>query len=178
MRSALYFGTVRHRRREPILHAFRYRTFWVYLDLFELDSVFKGRWLWSTKRFSLAWFRRRDHFGDPSRPLDACVRDLVRERLKIDVNGPIRILTHLRYFGYVQNPVSFYYCFAENGEDLLAVVAEVTNTPWSQRYCYALRATDEAGNAVQKITSTFRKALHVSPFMAMDQDYRDRKSVV
>ena len=29
--------------------------------------------------------------------------------------GPIRLLTHLRYFGYCMNPVSFYYCFDADG---------------------------------------------------------------
>ncbi len=56
-------------------HAFRYRLFMVYLDLAELDDVFRGRWLWSTRRPALARFDRRDHFGDPAQPLDDAVRD-------------------------------------------------------------------------------------------------------
>ncbi|NNE04613.1 MAG: DUF1365 family protein, partial [Xanthomonadales bacterium] len=70
MNSAIFEGQVRHRRLKPRVHAFNYRMFMVYLDLSELDSVFAGRWLWSTSRRALARFRREHHMGDPSVPLD------------------------------------------------------------------------------------------------------------
>ena len=54
MHSCLYEGQVRHTRSEPVLHRFRYSIFQIYLDLDELDTVFAGRWLWSTKRAALA----------------------------------------------------------------------------------------------------------------------------
>lgn len=128
--SAVYEGTIRHRRREPTEHEFRYRIFMLYLDLAELPALFDGRWLWSARRPALAWFRRADYLGDPAVPLDAAVRDLVRERTGARPTGPIRLLTHLRYFGYAQNPVSFYYCFSADGSAVETIVAEVTNTPW------------------------------------------------
>ena len=68
MNSCLYEGWVSHRRFVPVKHSFRYRVFQVCLDLSELDTVFAGRWFWSTKRFAVAWFRRQDHVGDPSLP--------------------------------------------------------------------------------------------------------------
>ena len=111
MNSALYFGRVVHRRRRPVPHAFSYRVFLAYLDLAELPGVFAKRWLWSARRPAVARFRRSDYLGDPAKPLDQAVRELVRKELGREAPGPIRLLTHLRYFGYVQNPVSFYYCF-------------------------------------------------------------------
>ena len=69
MESALYTGWVRHRRWNPVPHAFRYPLFMLYLDLDELDRVFAGRWLWSTTRPALARFRREDHVGDPRVPV-------------------------------------------------------------------------------------------------------------
>ncbi|HKL78239.1 MAG TPA: DUF1365 family protein, partial [Gammaproteobacteria bacterium] len=108
--SALYEGTVVHRRYRPVHHEFRYRLFLVYLDLAELDTVFRGRWLWSVDRPNLAAFRREDHLGPQDVPLDQAVRDLVAERTGRRPVGAIRLLTHLRYFGYGMNPVSFYYC--------------------------------------------------------------------
>ena len=111
MHSALYHGWLDHRRLAPRRHAFRYRLFMAYLDLAELDQVFRGRWLWSTRRAALARFDRRDHLGDPAQPLGDAVRALVAERTGHKPEGPIRLLTHLRHFGYVFNPVSFYYCF-------------------------------------------------------------------
>ncbi len=167
MNSCVYRGTVRHRRFGPVHHAFRYRTFMMYLDLAELDTVFKKRWLWSTTRPVPARFQRADYLGDPAMPLDEAVRRLVSERTGSRPRGPICLLTHLRYFGYVQNPVSFYYCFAEDGVTLQTVVAEVTNTPWGDRHAYVLSAT----RGGRRVHARMPKALHVSPFMPMDQTY-------
>ena len=138
MQSCLYKGRVGHRRYTPVRHEFKYRIFLVYLDLSELDEVFRGRWLWSTRRPTIAWFRRADHFGDPSQSLDESVRSLVQQRTGVWPTGPVRLLTHLRYFGYVMNPVSFFYCFKADGTELQNVVAEVHNTPWNERHCYVL----------------------------------------
>jgi hypothetical protein len=63
MHSALYIGQVRHRRFAPSGHAFLYRLFMAWLDLAELDTVFRGRWMWSTKRPALCWLRRADYLG-------------------------------------------------------------------------------------------------------------------
>lgn len=171
MHSALYLGWLEHRRLAPRPHAFRYRLFMCYLDLAELDSVFRGRWLWSTTRRSLARFRRADHLGDPALPLDEAVRALVAERTGRRPTGPVRLLTHLRYFGYGFNPVSFYYCFDATGRELEAVVAEVNNTPWGERHCYVLEPQVPGAHWLR---ARSEKAMHVSPFhpMALDYDWR------
>lgn len=168
MNSRIYTGWVRHRRNAPRRHEFNYRLFLMYLDLAELGDVFAGRWLWSARRPAIAWFRRRDHLGDPSRPLDDEVRDLVERETGRRPKGRIALLTHLRYFGYCMNPVSFYYCWDEHGGQVESVVAEVSNTPWGERHCYVLDARrGEAG----RLRFAFKKGFHVSPFMDMDQDY-------
>ncbi|HTY40279.1 MAG TPA: DUF1365 domain-containing protein [Thermoanaerobaculia bacterium] len=170
MNSAVYRGTIRHRRFTPARHEFRYRMFMLYLDLDELPAVFDGRWLWSARRFAPAWFRRADYLGSPSVPLAEAVRDLVAERTGQRPSGPIRLLTHLRYWGFVQNPVSFYYCFEPSGAQLQTMVAEITNTPWGERHAYVVRA-NPASDAHE---ARFDKAFHVSPFMPMDQRYEWR----
>lgn len=174
MNSALYFGRIRHRRLTPVANAFCYQAFLVYLDLAELDRVFRGRWLWSTRRFAPAWFRRADHLGDPECPLDACVRDLVRERAGFRPAGPVRLLTHLRYWGYCMNPVSFYYCFAAGSDRLEAIVAEIHNTPWGERHCHVLDC--RAQQTESSLVFAFPKEFHVSPYMPMDVDYAWRLS--
>ncbi len=63
--SAVYVGSVRHRRLRPHARGFRYRLYLLYLDLAELDRVFTGRRFWSVGRRNLAEFRRSDYFGDP-----------------------------------------------------------------------------------------------------------------
>ena len=168
MHSALYHGWLDHRRLAPRRHAFRYRLFMAYLDLAELDHVFRGRWLWSTRHAALARFDRRDHLGDPAQPLDQAVRALVAERTGHRPEGPIRLLTHLRYFGYVFNPVSFYYCFEPAGRTVEAVVAEVHNTPWGERHCYVLRSDSPAADSLHARSV---KAMHVSPFHPMSLHY-------
>ncbi len=152
----------------PVDHAFSYRMFMMYLDLDELDRVFAGRWFWSASRRAAARFRREDHLGDPSRPLADCVRDLVARESGERPRGPIRLLTHLQYFGYCFNPVSFYYCFDEDDRRVEAIVAEVNNTPWGERHCYVLRDEAPAGGH-QRFAPA--KRMHVSPFMPMDVDY-------
>jgi DUF1365 family protein len=171
MKSALYTGWVRHRRFAPRAHAFRYRIYLTYLDLAELPALFDRFWLWSARRRALAAFRRSDYHGDPSRPLDACIRDLVAERTGARPVGPIRLLTHLRHFGYCFNPVSFYYCFDAADSRLETIVAEITNTPWDERHVYVLpiAAAERAG--AQGWRFEFDKAFHVSPFLPMDMRY-------
>jgi len=165
--SAIYHGWLDHRRRVPRVHAFRYRVMLAWLDLSELDTVFLGRWLWSTRRAAPLRFDRRDHLGDPALPLADCVRALVRERLGSAPTGAIRVLTHLRHFGYCFNPVSFYYCYDGSGPDerLAAIVAEVNNTPWGERHCYVLDAAQAATGEGWRFR--FDKDFHVSPFMPM-----------
>lgn len=175
MQSRIYTGRVTHRRYLPRPHHFGYRLFMVYLDLDELPGVFDPFYLWSARRPAVAWFRRADHYGDPARPLSETIRALVFARFKVRPQGPIRLLTHLRYFGYCFNPVSFYYC--RNGADTTTdfIVAEVNNTPWGETHCYALDCRGaHAGRGHYRFA--FEKAFHVSPFMPMRQDYEWRLS--
>jgi DUF1365 family protein len=174
MHSAIYRGWLRHRRLAPRPHAFRYSVFMMYLDLAELDALFRGRWLWSATRAAPARFDRRDYLGDPSVPLDTAVRDLVEARSGLRPAGPIRLLTNLRYFGYCFNPVSFYYCFDPAGRRLQAIVADITNTPWGERHAYVLAenaAAGEEGDAPRAFRQATHKIFHVSPFMPMGLDY-------
>ena len=166
MHSAIYQGTVSHRRCGPVEHSFRYSVFMMYLDLDELDRVFAGSWLWSSRRPALARFRRDDYLPGADSLAEA-VRQRVEQETGCRPAGPIRMLTNLRYFGYVQNPITCYYCFDPTGEQLEYILLEVTNTPWSQRTTYVLGCDPAASE--QRIE--FDKAMHVSPFLPMDMRY-------
>ena len=144
----------------------------LYLDLEELPTVLDPYLLWSAKRPALAWFRRSDHFGDSHTPLIECVRNLVEERSGQRPMGPIRLLTHLRYFGYCMNPVSLFFCWNRAGDRIEHVVAEVSNTPWKERHCYVLNYPQEG--TTYDTEFQLQKEFHVSPFMSMDQQYRWR----
>jgi DUF1365 family protein len=142
----------------------------VWLDLSELDTVFRGRWLWSTRGPSLAWFRRADYLGDPGVPLEQAVRDRVQQETGRRPDGPIRMLTHLRYFGLAFNPVTFYYCYDVAGTRVETIVAEITNTPWNERHAYVLGERQNEGHG-EVMRYRFGKRFHVSPFIGMDVAY-------
>ena len=176
LHSAVYEGTVRHRRFAPHPHAFSYRMAQLYLDLDEVDRVFARRWLWSSGRRNLAEFRRSDYLGPVDLPLAEAVRQRVEQAVGRRPVGPIRLLTHLRYAGLVFNPVSFYYCYDADGETLDCIVAEITNTPWKERHAYVLpRETAQARGRV--LRWDFAKTFHVSPFVPMERRYDWRFSI-
>jgi len=171
MNAALYTGTVWHARLTPKKHAFQYRLFMAWLDLDRLDEAFGGRIAWSHRFPTLAWFRRQDHVGDPAVPLAETIRATVLEATGTRPTGPVRLLTHLRYFGFYMNPISLYYCYDEADTEVETVVAEVHNTPWKERHLYVW-----PGEVCRNPASPYRcaKAFHVSPFMEMDHAYRCR----
>jgi DUF1365 family protein len=142
-----------------------------YIDLEELPELWRESRLVSAHGPAPLRFRREDHLGQPEEQLDRSVRRLVRELGAKPVSVPLRLLTNLRHFGYVFNPLSLYYCFDEEDRRIEAVVADVSNTPWNERHRYVLfpESRDPA-------SATFRaahaKQFHVSPFMPMDLEYR------
>lgn len=170
MNSAIYEGLVRHRRFSPIPHSFSYRLFMMYLDFDELPTLFENRWFWSVNRANLASYKRVDHIGNPVIPLDEWVRQLVEARTGSRPTGPIRLLTHLRYFGYVFNPVSFYFCYDRSDRGVDSIVAEITNTPWGERHCYVLGPEQNRASGRKK-RYQFDKVFHISPFIDMDVAY-------
>ena len=170
MHSCFYKGHVRHRRFQPKSHSFSYKLFYVYLDLDELDEVFSKRWLWSSKKAAFAWFKRSDYLGDEKTPLKQAVYQRIIQATGKQPKGPVRILTHLRYFGFIFNPVSFYYCYDETDSHVEFIVAEITNTPWGQRHSYVL-STEKNQINQSRLKFSFNKDFHISPFMPMQMDY-------
>jgi DUF1365 family protein len=160
--SALYEGTVRHRRHGPVEHEFETRVLMALLDLSEIDRLVAAMPLWSSGRGAPVQVRRRDWFDGTERPLAPAIRDLVEDRSGRRPAGRIRMLTQLRTLGWLFNPLTIYFCDDELGRPH-SIVLEVTNTPWHERQWYVLDAHAPA---------PFDKALHVSPFLPMDVDYR------
>lgn len=185
--SRLYTGWVRHRRFVPVSHEFRYPIFMFYLDLDELPSLFSSKWYTSLERFNLVSFRRRDYFQPETECLKQAVIEAAEGSLKqqhiTDVSiRSVRMLTHLRLFNFLFNPVTFYYCFDEH-ENLVCILSEITNTPWDERHHYVLPVNPQGKNRAYPDYSyqpkgrcnhlfEFEKAFHVSPFNPMNMDYR------
>lgn len=169
--SALYEGVVSHSRSGPRRHRFSYRVCMLYLDLAELDGLFARNRFWSAGRFNLACYRREDFLGDPALPLDQAVRARIARETDDVPDGPIRMLTNLRYFGFIINPITCYWCF-DSQERLRYIVAEVTNTPWGERHSYVIPASATAPTEAQ-----FAKQHHVSPFLPMAMTYHWRSTL-
>ena len=163
--SGLFVGTLRHRRFTPIAHAFTYPLFMALLDIDRIPQLMSVSRLTSHNHWNWTSFDDRDHLGDRTGTL--------RERLVVDAaghgidlpDGPIFLLTHLRYLGYCFNPVSFFYCF-DGAQRLRVVLAEVRNT-FGGAHNYWLRSD----SASRTFRAAAAKTLYVSPFMPVDLDY-------
>jgi DUF1365 family protein len=143
----------------------------MYLDLDELPQLLRSHLFLYSTRFSPGSFCRDDHLGDPATPLSDAVGELVAAETGVRPEGPIRLLTQLRRYGYYFSPLNLYYCFDRDGSSVEAVVAEVSNTPWLERHCYVLWDGNRVGPA-DRLRFRHRKAFHVSPFMDMHFDYQ------
>jgi len=198
MKSCIYQGKVRHRRNSPTYHQFDFRTFMLMLDLDELPTVFSKRWLWSTRGRAVARFRDSDRLRSHSHlaTLRQRVEAILAENGISDELSSIGLLTQLRYLGFEMNPVCFYYCFSncsnehqgsstdydwaedtdQHPKRLVAIVAEVNNTPWGEQHNYIIRPDGISGEQAMKRSSIkslpINKSFHVSPFMGMNMDYR------
>ncbi|MFJ3486384.1 DUF1365 domain-containing protein [Pseudomonas sp. NPDC090202] len=169
MNSALYSGWVTHRRFSPRAHAFRYRIGMLYLDLDEQERVMALSPLAGASRLAPFSFRQSDYLREYTRrgiSLIGAVRDILRQALGRAPLGRVCLLTQARSWGLSFNPVSFFYCFEQDGS-LAAIVCEVTNTPWRERYHYVLPAGSEGHQHF-----AVAKAFHVSPFLPRDLQYR------
>lgn len=170
-RSAICTGHVRHRRFRTTERSFRYRVFMVFVDLERINSLFNFGWLWNTRR-ALVQFRRSDYLPGEESLVDE-VRSTVERELGVRPEGKVFALTNPRILGYLINPISLFYCYSENNEQVQAIVLEVTNTPWKESTRYVLEC--DLAKDSQRII--FDKAMHVSPFLPMGLSYSLRTNV-
>lgn len=169
MGPALYVGRLRHRRFRPQPHAFTYRLFMALVDLDHVDEQMAVSRITSRNRFNWVTFDDRDHLGDPARPLRARVEDdAARHGLTLP-DGPIYLLTHLRYLGYNFNPISFYFCCDATG-GVRQVMCEVHST-FGELCTYWLPQPDAARSGPPVFRRRTPKVMHVSPFNPMSLDY-------
>jgi DUF1365 family protein len=167
--SAIYTGTLRHRRREPAHHEFTYPLFMAFLDVDRIPELMEVSPFAGHNRFNWASFYERDHFGDACLSLRQRLADGAASNGIRLPEGRIFLLTHLRYLGYSFNPISLFYCYDAAGR-LDAVLAEVCNT-FGESHNYWLTDKNRVGAPDARIYRC-AKAMHVSPFMPMELDYR------
>ena len=164
--SALFQGIVRHRRFRPVRHRFRYSLFMWLLRLDEIPALFDRYWQVGASPWHWARFRREDYLDQPERPLPDVVIDKLAAKLELDreeVAGEVWLLGQLRCLGCYFSPLNLY--FVKRDGEFRHVLAEVSNTPWNERHCYALDLRDLRRHG---------KEFHVSPFNPMGQQYHWR----
>jgi DUF1365 family protein len=175
MNSAIYVGKVFHSRLLPKKHSFSYRVFMSFLDLDEIDDVLAEFRLLSERSFSPLQVKREDFHGDPSTSIKQAVLDTVFQRTGKRLNGKVCALINLRCFGFNFNPLVVYYCFSEVNDELEAIVAEVTNTPWLERHAYVLDIDPTSTGRHQSFD--FDKQFTVSPFNPVNMQYQWKSSL-
>lgn len=194
MRSSLYECRVMHHRFAPKQHRFVYGIFLFGIDLDELPLLGQSLRGFSVGRANLYSFREDDYFPSteslhdtsaaslkPDAPATAPKRQAnLKSRVtaylaarKIDIaGGRVVLLTLPRVFGYLFNPVSFYFCYDRDGAPV-ASIAEVTNT-FREMKLFLLGPETQVATASEEASTSnaFRsrvpKQFYVSPYSDVD----------
>jgi len=166
--SCIYTGLVTHERFKPEKHFFSYKTFSLLIDLSEIKDIEKKIKFFSYNKFNILSFHSVDHGNRDGSSLIRWVKNtLKKSKIKFDV-GKIKLLCYPRFFGYVFNPLSIFYCYDKNFR-LRAVLYEVKNT-FNEQHTYIFRCPTYSN----LITHKCNKKFYVSPFIEMKTYYNFR----
>lgn len=158
MRSALYLGPITHVRYTRRSYRFGSTHPWWLLDLSEIDEISQKFWGFKRGFFSLFAFRDLDHIYQGHDSIQANIQTWLRTQGVQEEIKSICLLTNLRNFGYVFNPVSFYFV---QGQSQRWIVAEVGNTFWEQKPTLLGPFTGDVHE------QTIDKLFYVSPFLSL-----------
>ena len=188
MNSRIYIGKIFHKRTDPAKNDFTYPIYMSYIDLDELQELDRCFRFFSLNGFNIFSFFDKDHFTFIDQK-DENKQIIARENVKYEVDkykdkdtksrikillddvglnfelGKIFALTNLRVFGYIFNPVTFYYCFDSHGV-FRALVSEVNNTFGEQKMYFIPIDNPED----DFFTSKQRKNFYISPYTNFDND--------
>jgi cyclopropane-fatty-acyl-phospholipid synthase len=162
-------GQVEHQRYSPVRHRLRYRLYVYAFDLNEIAHLDRTLPLFGYNRRRPVSLHDRDYLVDGPDPISDKLRRIIMPQAPEIEIARVVMVTSPRYFNYVFNPVSFYYCF-DNADRLVCAVAEVNNT-FGEKHVYVLPM--KAGSAGNGFPVRFQaaKAFHVSPFNTLDGTY-------
>ncbi|MFZ6744862.1 DUF1365 domain-containing protein [Undibacterium sp. JH2W] len=160
-------GEVMHKRLRPVKNAFRYGVFFIRVPVRDIHRVSMPA-LFSVNRFNALSFHERDH-GDSKQPLAHWIDGVLKSQGIADADGEVWLQCFPRVFGYVFNPVSFWFCHRQDGS-LRAIICEVRNT-FGEKHLYLLEKSGKLANGEELQA---RKIFHVSPFCKVEGSYRFR----
>jgi len=168
--SCIYSGLTTHKRFKPKKHFFSYKTFSLLIDLREIEDLDKKIKFFSYNKFNILSFYNIDHGSRDGSSLNSWV-EKVLFKAKINIaGGRIKLLCFPRFFGYVFNPLSVFYCYDKSSK-LKAVLYEVKNT-FNEQHTYVFRSKSSSNIILHKC----KKKFYVSPFIAMKAFYNFRLS--
>jgi DUF1365 family protein len=176
--SGIYCGRVNHCRHTPTLYRFGYDIAMMAIDLDEITALTAVSKLFSTDKFTPLKFKPSDYlnalqqqFGDQFVLSQACKGNdaaALKQRVLATIKylGAAQICDkvifsgQIRHCGFYFSPVNFYFCYHQ--DEMIYMLAEVSNTPWNERHCYLVDIAH---------TTQTDKVFHVSPFMNLDMHY-------
>ena len=166
--SCIYSGFITHRRFKPKRHFFTYKTFSLFIDLNEAEKLEKKIRFFSYNKFNVLSFYDVDHGPRDGSSLVKWVKSAL-SNAKINIgSGAIKLLCYPRFFGYVFNPLSIFYCYDGNSQ-LRAILYEVKNT-FNEQHTYVFPTISSSNLILHKCDKKF----YVSPFMEMKTFYNFR----
>ncbi len=164
MTQCLYDCRIMHARLHPKKNKFVHGTFMFYLDLDELENNSKKLKLFGYGRKGLYSIHDDDYLPGYTGSLKERARKYLATQ-GVDLgSGKIMLLSNLRIFGYVFNPVSFYFCFDTSGAAQV-VIAEVGNTFLEHKPYLIHKSQDGSFKSRQS------KEFYVSPFSNLDFEF-------
>ena len=166
--SCIYSGFVTHRRFKPTRHFLPYKTFSLLCSFREIEDLGKKIKFFSYNKFNVLSFYDADHGPRNGGSLINWVKNtLAKANINIG-SGTIKLLCYPRFFGYVFNPLSIFYCYDENLH-LKAILYEVKNT-FNEQHTYVFSASSSSNLILHRCDKKF----YVSPFMEMKTFYNFR----
>lgn len=167
-------GRVMHARLRPFVHRFVYRVFCMRLRVDQLSTLSQfNSWLFGVDKKRIVSFQSRDHGARDGADLMTWLTGTLRECEISIQTGAVWLQCFPRVFGYVFNPVSFWYVHDQQGA-LRVLIAEVNNT-FGQRHQYVLTASN-LGVIESDAVLECHKVFHVSPFCDVQGVYRFKSS--
>ncbi len=159
--NSLCLGKTVHARLSPKKHSFSYSLLFFVVQLSDLKLLGESCHGFSYNGFSMTSLRDKDFFTVGEEPIFQKVSTFLENYYQICDIGNIILVTSPRIFGYVFNPVSFYFVYDSSGK-WISFIAEVTNT-YKEMHLYTL-IDPESSSSKDFHTYKVDKDFHVSPF--------------
>lgn len=170
MRSKIFTARMTHTRLIPLRNSFEYPLYFLAVDLDELPAVEEQIPFFGYNRPRPIALWDADHLTPGPGSVREKLLSLLAKSGRVDGIASVTLVTVPRCFGYVFNPVSFYYCHGGGGE-LLCAAAEVNNT-YGERHLYVLGPENLVGSPPGYLARyQTPKAFFVSPFNDMKGTY-------